>query len=185
MNQYYLISQLPGLDGLDAKSPLPIGVEEFKEVCSRNLSGKSMKILENLTIAPARDVGPSGSALVDAWNQEERMLRLALGTVRAARMKKNFELDNEVIPPQIAQAARTATEMGDPLSAEIYLCNYRLESLNRLRPMDSFCEDAVYFYGLKLMLLERMQKFDQTKGIASYRKIYSSIINGDRNITNA
>ncbi len=82
--------------------------------------------------------------------------------------------------PETTQAAKNAVDAKDPLEAELYLNRNRLEYLNSLRPMDAFSEDAVYFYGLKLMLLERMQKFDKEKGIASYQKLYESILNGDR-----
>ncbi|KIR02700.1 hypothetical protein P261_01515 [Lachnospiraceae bacterium TWA4] len=179
MNQYYLVSQLPGLDGLDERASLPINTEEFKEVCSRFLSPTGMKTLDSLSIVPNREGVSTGSALVDEWNRGERLLRLALGSVRASNMKKQFDVGDVVLPSDMIQAARTAVGMGDPLAAEQYLNHYRVDSLDRLRPLDSFCEDAVFYYGLKLMLLERMQKFDEKKGIESYQKIYDSILNGD------
>ncbi len=180
MSQYYLISQLPGLDGLDSRAALPISQEEFLEVCSRFLNKKDMKILENLSLVPAREDQPSGSSLVDTFNRRERKLRIALGNARALRMKKSFSMEESSTDPETAAAARTAVEAKDPLEAELFLNKNRLDYLDTLRPMDAFSEDAVYFYGLKLMLLERMQKFNKEKGIASYQKLYESILNGDR-----
>lgn len=177
--QYYLVAQLPGLDGLDEKSSLPIHTKEFKEVCSRYLGKKSQQILEGLSLIPPRNGASTGSRLVDRWNQQERELRLALGSIRASNMKKQFDAGDTLIPSDLLQISRTAAGMEDPLQAEQYLLHYRLEMLGRLRPMDSFCEDAVYFYGLRLMLLERMQKFDRKKGIASYNEIYNSVLNRD------
>ncbi len=179
MNQYYLISQLPGLDGLDGRAPLPIHVDQFMDVCSRFLGEKSMKVQRQLTLVPNRVVQASGSQLLDSWNQEERQLRLALGNARAAKMKKAFDSGDAQLPVHAVQTAKTAVEMTDPLAAEMYLNQYRIERLNSLRPMDAFCEDSVYFYGLKLMLLERIQKFDTEKGIAAYQNIYDSILNRD------
>ncbi len=180
MSQYYLISQLPGLDGLDSRAALPISREEFLEVCSRFLNKKDMRILENLSLVPAREDQPSGSSLVDTFNRRERKLRIALGIARASKMKKTFHAEENGMDPETTQAAKNAVEAKDPLEAELYLNQNRLDYLNSLRPMDAFSEDAVYFYGLKLMLLERMQKFDKEKGIASYQKLYESILNGDR-----
>ena len=57
---------------------------------------------------------------------------------------------------------------------------YRLDFLETLRPMDSFSEDFVFYYGLKLRLLERIRKFDEESGETAYRNIYDSIMNGDR-----
>ncbi len=179
MNQYYLISQLPGLDGMDGRQPLPIRFEEFAELVARNLGKKPVKILRNLTIIPDRTAESSGSKLIDSWYEEERQLRFALGNVRAAKMKKEFSAGEAALSISAVQAAKAAVEMTDPLSAELFLCQYRIDRLNDLRPNDPFSDDAVYFYGLKLMLLERMQKFDQQKGIAAYQKIYNSILNGD------
>ena len=45
--------------------------------------------------------------------------------------------------------------------------------------MDNFSIDAVYAYGLKLMLVERMRKFDVENGKASYHEIYDNIL-GDK-----
>lgn len=48
--------------------------------------------------------------------------------------------------------------------------------LDKLAPMDMFSVDAVFNYGLKLMLAERMKKFNRDEGLASYHKIYDSIL---------
>ena len=40
--------------------------------------------------------------------------------------------------------------------------------------------DGYYRYGIRLMLLERMKKFDRVKGTESYHKIYETILDGDR-----
>ena len=51
----------------------------------------------------------------------------------------------------------------------------------RYYPMDNFSIDAVYAYGLRLMLIERMRKFEVENGKTSYHKIYDNILenNGD------
>ena len=46
--------------------------------------------------------------------------------------------------------------------------------------MDSFSEDFVFYYWLKLKLLSRMRQFDKVSGEKAYKNIYNSILNGDR-----
>ncbi|MDO4507561.1 MAG: DUF2764 family protein, partial [Spirochaetales bacterium] len=96
--------------------------------------------------------------------------------LRALKMKK----DNKDLPStsdgEVIQAARTATGMDSPLSAEQFLNQYRMSVLDKLAPMDMFSVDAVFNYGLKLMLAERMKKFNRDEGLASYHKIYDSIL---------
>ena len=69
--------------------------------------------------------------------------------------------------------------MESPLDAEIFLFNYRLKFLESLRPMDSFSEDFLFYYGLKLKLLWRIRQFDAKLGESEYKKIYDSVLSGD------
>src|SRR5574344_2135441 len=71
---------------------------------------------------------------------------------------------------------RTATGMDSPLSAEQYLNEYRMTVLDKIAPLDNFSVDAVYNYGLRLMLVERMNKFNKDEGLTSYRKLYDEIL---------
>lgn len=178
MNQYYLISQLPSLDGVDETSPLPITESEFYELCSRFLRAAKITALRAISLVPEQNGNATGSAVIDAWNQREKQLRLALGTIRAEILKKSFGADTEAIPTPLLQIARTAVAMENPLVAEQYLHSCRLAYLDQLRPMDSFCEDALFHYCLKLKLLTRMRQFNKERGLASYHKIYDSILNG-------
>ena len=179
MSLYYLISQLPSLDGIGETEPLPITEEAFLELCSRFLGKEGYRRLQNLSLTPPRAGSAVGSRLLDAWNQNERLLRLALGAVRSARLGKPFETDDMIIPAPLTQAAQAAVGMEDPLAAERYLNQYRMTYLEQLRPLDSFCEDMVMYYGLKLKLLLRLRQFDAAKGWKAYRNIYNSILNGD------
>ena len=77
---------------------------------------------------------------------------------------------------EVIQAARTATGMDSPLSAEQFLNEYRVGVLDKIAPLDTFSIDAVYNYGLHLMLAERMRKFNKDEGLTSYRKLYDEIL---------
>ena len=180
MAEYYLISQLPSLDGISENSPLPITDERFTELCSRLLGKEALSELNKLSTMPSRNPVESGSALISAWNEGERDLRLALGKIRADKMNKHFDADKESFSPTILQAARTAAEMDSPMEAEKFLNHFRLEFLESLRPLDSFSEEFIFYYGLKLKLISRIRQFDTERGQTAYRNIYDSIMSGER-----
>lgn len=180
MAEYYLMSQLPSLDGIGENIPLPITEERFTELCNRFLSKKAQKELAVLTLTPSRTPERSASSLIEAWNNGERKLRLALAKARADKMKKSFDIGNEYLPIETVKAAAAAVESENPLEAEKFLCSCRLQFLESLRPIDAFSEDSVLYYGLKLKLLARIRQFDTALGESAYRNIYTSIINGDK-----
>ncbi len=180
MAEYYLISQLPSLDGVGEDTALPITEERFFELCKNLLSKKAQNEMEKLTLSPPKNHDKSSSSLIEAWNKGERNLRLALSKVRADKMKKTPQTQENFLPTELIKVANSAVEMDNPLKAEKFLNRYRLEFLETLRPSDTFAEDFVYYYGLKLKLLLYMKQFDTEIGEAAYKNIYNSILNGDR-----
>lgn len=180
MAEYYLVSQLPSLDGISAGAPLPITSERFAELCQRFLGKKAQGEFEKLTLAPPKNPEKSSSALVEKWNEGERALRLALAKLRAEKLNKNYDADIQFVPAGLMQAARTAVEIESPMEAEEFLNRCRLDFLETLRPMDSFSEEYVFYYGIKLMLIERIRKFDSESGGTAYKNIYDSIMNSER-----
>lgn len=178
-NQYYLLAQLPSFSVTDDKSALPVTEEYFYDLCSRFLEKKDFEQIKRLSLTPPREKTPTGSVFLDKWYEGERNLRLALAQIRALRMNKKFETENESFSPEVVQAARTATGMDSPLAAEQFLNQYRLSFLDGIRPADDFSVDAVYAYGLRLKLALRMKMFNADKGMVSYHKIYDSILKGD------
>ena len=180
MAEYYLVSQLPSLDGINENTPLPITSERFEELCLRFLGKKAQAEFLKLTLAPPRIPEKTSSPLAGKWNEGERNLRLALAKIRAERMNKTFDGDAECLSPALLQAVRTAAETESPMEAEKFLNKYRLDFLETLRPSDSFSQEFVFYYGLKLKLIERIRKFDTESGEAAYRNIYNSIMNGEK-----
>ena len=180
MAEYYFMSQLPSLDGLSENNALPITEERFLDLCQRFLSEKEYREISELTLTPPRNHQPSVSKLVDEWNNGERDLRLALAKARADKMKKMFDTENKLFSVDLVKVARTAVDMESPLEAEKFLNRYRMDFLELIRPMDSFCKDSVFYYGLKLKLVSRMRQFNAEIGEAAYKNIYNSIMNGER-----
>lgn len=180
MAEYYLISQLPSLDGLSENMPVPITEERFIELCHRFLGKKAQSEIDRLSLMPSRTYEPSSSSLIETWNISENNLRLALGKVRADKLGKQFDAENRTFTAELIQTVRTAVEMDSPMEAEKFLNRYRLEFLESLRPGDVFSEDFVYYYCLKLKLILRMRQFNAENGVSAYRTIYNSIMSGDR-----
>lgn len=178
MAEYYLISQLPSLDGLSDNMPVPITEERFYDICNRILGKKAQSELSRVSLVPSRTYEASGSDVMEAWNRGEQNLRLALGKVRADKLNKQFDTENRTFTADLLQVARTAVEMESPMDAELFLNRYRLEFLESIRPMDSFSEDFVFYYCLKLKLILRIRQFDAESGKSAYRNIYDSIMRG-------
>ena len=178
MAEYYLISQLPSLDGISESTPLPITEERFADLCERFLGKTVQNELKNLTLIPSRDHEKSTFSLIDAWNEGEQNLRLALAKVRADKLKKPFGTDVSV-SGGLLQVARTAVDFESPMEAELFLNRYRLDFLESLRPTNPFAESYVFYYMLKLKLLSRIRQFSEESGRSAYRNIYHSIMDGD------
>lgn len=180
MGDYYLIAQLPSLDGVGEDSPLPIEEERFLELCRRFLKKKPLGILEDLTLVPSLNAPKALSALAEKWNEGERDLRLCLAKARAQKLKKEYEGVEKSVSPALVSLAKAAVEIENPLEAERFLLKHRLQFLESLRPSDPFCEEYLYYYWLKLKLLSRVRGFDAQAGKSAYRTIYDSILNGEQ-----
>lgn len=176
MAYYYLVSQLPNISDSESKANLPISVEEYKELCCRFVSEKEKQIINSLSLVPPKEQTVTGSEFLDNWYDKERNLRFALAQIRSQKMKKDTYTLPAGCTADIISAARTAVGMDSPYTAEQFLFEYRIKLLDNLRPIDFFSIDAVYSYGIKLMLVERMHKFDVENGKQSYHKIYDSIL---------
>ena len=178
MAEYYLISQLPSLDALGENAPLPITQERFMELCEGALGKKALGELKAITLVPNIEPEKTSSALILAWNEGERNLRLCLCKARADKMGKAYDLQNKNFSTELLKIVNTAVDIENPLDAEKFLLNYRLSFLETLRPMDSFSLEYVFYYALKLKLISRIRKFDVAQGESTYKNIYASILNG-------
>lgn len=179
MAQYYLISQLPSLDGLSENLPLPITEERFSELCQDALSEKELSQFDKISLSPSLESEKSSSALIEAWNNAERNLRLSLAKVRAEKLGKSYQL-KENVPSEFSKIALEATDLENPMEAENFLLGYRLRLIESMRPLDNFSIDYVYYYSIKLKLISRVRQFDQKIGQSAYKNIYDSILNGER-----
>ncbi len=185
MAEYYLVSQLPSLDGLGENTPLPITEECFEELCERFLGKKAWDEMKNIVLVPQRKTVSCGSELIDSWLSAERLLRLALAKARAEKMKKAYDVGDTLLPSEYIKTAMTAIEIKNPLEAENYLNSFRLSILEDMRPSDSFSKEYIFYYAIKLKMLYRIRCFDKSIGETAYKNIYSSVIDrADTEVTN-
>ncbi len=180
MAEYYLIAQLPSLDGIGDNTPLPITEERFLELCSRFLEKKWRSEVETIRLLPSVEPEKTNSSLLKAWYEGERNLRLALAKARAEKLGKSFESKLPSIPIELSKAVAAAVEIENPLEAEQLLFRYRLDFLETLRPSDAFSEEYLFYYGIKLKWMLRMRGFESESGKEAYQNIYNSILNGDQ-----
>lgn len=172
------MAQLPGiLQG----QPLSISYDRFYELASRFLSKGDLEILSTLSLEPPRLCISSGSPLLDSWYNNERALRLALKKARSIKLKRenvhNIEEEDFISKyPSVQQIARNAVSYESPLEAERYLDTYRFSILENLKGSHFFDSDAVFSYGLMVLLHERSDKFSLDAGSASYKHIYNQIL---------
>jgi len=172
------MAQLPGIIAGGAPS---ITYERFAETASRFLEPGDKAILDGLSLEPPRVPGKTGSALVDDWYAYERALRLSLRKIRAAKMSRDVQsaADDEssvYAESGTALVARNAMALDSPLEAERYLDKARMDYIQDRAATHGFDSDAVFAYGLTLLLNERARRFTAEAGRASYTTIYNQIL---------
>ncbi len=172
------MAQLPGIL---QNSPLPITYKDFRETSSHFLTARDKKILEQLSLEPPRKAVKTGSAVVDGFYLRERALRLSLERIRAVKLKRDVssmpEEDGLISGAfETVQIARTASGFESPLDAEMYLMRARIDFIDILQVNHFFDSDAVFAYGLMLLLRERSDRFTAEAGRTSYTTIYNQIL---------
>jgi len=175
---YFLMAQLPAI--IPSAKP-SVNYQEYKELASRYLSRHDIKILDKLTLEPPRTGERTGSDVVDEWFERERSLRLNLAKLRGQKISRNVHIttgEKEALALQVSvsQAARNAVSLENPLEAERQLLKLRLQWLDELRGNHFFDSEAVFIYGLTLLLRERGDRFTVEAGQDAYESIYTQIL---------
>lgn len=173
---YYLMAQLPSI--MPNTDP-PLEYARFKEIALRFLTAKDAAVLEQITLAPPRTAVRTSSVLVNEWCVFERELRSALEQMRAAKLKREVQQPLSDAPASafdIGAIVRAVSNIDDPLAAERYLLNARLTAAEQLRKLHYFDSEAVFGYGIVLLLSERASKFKMETGRTEYHSIYTQIL---------
>lgn len=175
---YYLMAQLPAIS---REAPVTISFARFREVASRFLSPRDREILDTLALEPPRSLALTGSSIVDEWFAFERSLRLSLERVRAQALGRECpqsgeDGSNAYAMLEALPIARAAAAMDNPLAAERYLSVARIDFIEQASSLRHFDSEAVFAYGLTLLLREREASFAADAGLSEYKKIYNRIL---------
>jgi hypothetical protein len=172
------MAQLPAI-GRDG--PLPITSERFFEVASRFLSASDLATLTGLVLEPPREDGPITSDIILRWYSFERSLRLSLARIRAQRLSRDDlatgDDESKIYAAlDVQQVARAASSIDNPLEAELFLLKARLDFIDLAGALHHFDAEAVFAYGLSLLLRERGIRFAREAGRSAYGAIYNRIL---------
>jgi hypothetical protein len=156
----------------------------FRELAKGAMSKTEGAVLEACTLNPSG--APVSSGFVTAWREWEGVLRLGLARARAQKLRREGSdqrsaADAPEYPADAVNAAKAALSMESPLEAEILLDKARWAAIENLQGINSFTENAMYAYLLKLLLMERRQAFKTEEGFSEYKTLYASILeNADK-----
>lgn len=159
LNEVYLMTSLPSLSF--GQSP-PITLEEFMSTAKSQLSAKSYKILEQVSIQYMESNGKKGklkrvTALRDDLQQDLSEIRKARTQNRRPRL--------EQLPGSVLEA--------NPLNREKQIMQWQWEKLDAIESGKSFTLDEVIVYKLKLQLLWRLHSFNAEQGA----QVLASVVN--------
>jgi hypothetical protein len=175
---YYLMSQLPALI---RDVPAQIDYARFEELASRFLAPEDLAALRALSLEPPRSPVSTGSEILDAWFAFERSLRLSLARARAEKLGRDFPETGEdescvYAALEGSEVARAAAAIENPLDAERFLSRARFDFIENIGSLHGFDREAVFAYGLSLLLKERESKFSPDTGRAAYVEAYNAIL---------
>ena len=120
------------------------------------------------------------SELINRWREWERTLRLGLAKNRAIKLKRDKDGDKygdaPEYPGDASAAAKAAMSLESPMEAELFLDKARWDAIESFQGINTFSEDAMYAYLLKLLILERRAAFVTEEGFSEYKALYTAIL---------
>jgi hypothetical protein len=166
---YYFATTLPLLR-LHQKSP--ITVELFKAQAEKHLNSRDWKTLKS-----GLSGTPSKHAMLTSYRSYASALNTALARKRQVRL--GFAIDEDLhrqtFPKEIETVTDELLERSDPLEAEMQFISLLWKRIDRLVGMKVFEFDALLGYGLKLLLLERVNIFTQEVGQATFETLLGTL----------
>jgi hypothetical protein len=187
---YYLAAQLPAL-GYGQAAPMTSSA--FRALARDAMNDADAAILDLCNLDPgldaavpayAKSAASSSCDFIDNWREWERTLRLNLARFRAQKIKRDggAPVDPPAHPANAAGVAKAAVSMeSSPLEAELYLDKARWDAIESFQGIQYFSRNTMYAYLLKLMLMERRNKFKTEEGFTEYKGLYASIIEAASN----
>jgi hypothetical protein len=181
-NYYYFVATLQSLEygGL-----VPMEQSAFIQLCQKYLTKKDADFLcfcqfdAKITAELLKEA--AGSDFIQRFLLWERDLALSLTYHRTQKLGRSQEdeMPLPAIAAEITEAAQNAVYTDNPRLAMISLDTLRWQMLDSLiATHDFFGVSNVYAYLLKLILMERLGKFDKELGAKMYRESYGFVMGG-------
>ena len=159
LNEVYLMSSLPSLSFGQAP---PISLEEFRDMARSELSARSFKTLERVSM---RDEDSNGRKIkLKGLRRMHTGLLKDMAEIRNSRMEKR-QARLDLLPDTVLEA--------NPLDREMEIINWQWDYLDALVASKSFTLSEVIVYKLKLQLLIRMHSFNKERGV----QVLDSVVN--------
>lgn len=171
---YYLVASLPLL--VFAGRP-PLRSQEWLDLCREQVAESDHALLSRISIAaPFRRPGdPAAWRTYSSW---ETALRNELVAQRAQRLGLDPEPFRREAPffPGLSAFAKEALDAATPKDAETALDRRRWSVLEELEAGTQFDLGRLIVYRLKLMILERRERFRPEPGLESFRSAYARVM---------
>ena len=150
---YYFAATLPVLR---LHQKMPMSIDKFTEQAETHLNRTDWQ-----TLRCALTGTYSRHAMLKAYRSYASDLNTALAKKRQVRLgfALDEDLQNQTVPKELEAVADELLERSDPLEAEMQFITLLWKRIDRLVGMKVFEFDALLGYGLKLLLLERVNIF--------------------------
>jgi hypothetical protein len=124
-----------------------------------------------------------GCNFINNWREWERTFRLNLARQRALKTERDLNTiaESPVVYLDAIDAAIRAFDETSPLEAELIIDKARWNAIDEFAGSDYFDRINVYAYYLKLLILERRQKFNVENGFSEYKNLYNEIVKNYQN----
>lgn len=170
---YYLVSILPSL--VFGKK-LPLDSEKFRQLCTSHL-GRS----DNESLCQIMMPNPEKKVLhkfFDDWNNWDSELKKELALMRASRISDRNNSQLSHLPRTVNEHNTLINQImtaKNPLDAEKVLAKARWNQLDNMEFGHYFDFEKIISYALKLKIMERLESFDQIKGMKIFKGIPDKI----------
>jgi hypothetical protein len=159
LNEVYLMSSLPSLSFGQAP---PISLEEFSDMARSELSARSFKSLDRVSMRDEEGMGRK--IKLKGLHRMHKGLLKDMAEIRNSRMEKRPARLN-LLPGTVLEA--------NPLDREMEIIHWQWDYLDALVASKSFTLSEVIVYKLKLQLLFRMHSFNKERGV----QVLDSVVN--------
>jgi hypothetical protein len=180
---YYLVASLPMLLFDDAP---PFSSQAWLDMCREQVLKSDHALLSRITF-DAFSPRPSDHDLWKAYSSWETALRNELAVQRAQRLGLSPDpfLRNAPFYAGLPAMVKEALSAGTPKAVEIALDHRRWSYLDELETGTQFDLGRLIVYRLKLLLLERRDRFRPETGLESFTEGYARVLENAAALTSA